>query len=386
MPAGNHAVTVLAGARVVTADGVLADGWVAVEDGLVTGVGSGVPPGPAERVAGWLVPGFVDLHVHGGGGHDLTASPADLDAAVAFHRTHGTTALLASLVTAPVEQLCRQLSEVADRAEDPSSGVLGAHLEGPFLSPARCGAHDPDHLLLPYRDVLRRLIAAARGQLRVMTLAPELPGALDLVAELRAAGVVAAVGHTDATYEQALAAFDRGATLATHLYNAMRPVHHRDPGPVLAALDAGVVCEVINDGVHVHPAVVREVQSRGPGRLALVTDAISAAGAGDGDYDLGGRAVRVDGGHARLADSGADRGSLAGSTLTMDDAVARAVTAGLDPVDAVAAATSTPARVVGEDDRHGVIAPGRRADLVLLDEQFAVVRVLHGGRTVMPSD
>ncbi|GGJ94694.1 N-acetylglucosamine-6-phosphate deacetylase [Pilimelia anulata] len=362
-------MTVLSGARVVTPEGVLEPGWVELAGDRIAAVGAGRRDG--EAVAGWLLPGFLDLHVHGGGGYDFAAGRAAIEGGVAFHRAHGTTGSLVSLVSAPPELLCEQLGRVADLAE--SGLVLGAHLEGPFLAPRRCGAHDPDHLLDPDPEVLAALLKAGRGHVRVMTVAPELPGALDLVDALVAEGVVAAIGHTDATYEQALAAFARGAALVTHAFNTMRTPHHREPGPIPAALDAGVPCELINDGVHVHPAAARLLTG---GPLVLVTDAIDAAGAGDGAYRLGGRDVVVRDGRVRLADGGA----LAGSTLTMDEAVRRAVTdVGLSVAAASAAASATPAAVLGVADRCGRIAPGLAADLVLLDDDLRVRRVMARG-------
>ncbi len=372
-------MTVLSADRVVLPGGPAGPGWVRLDGaagGRIADTGSGAPPQPADRHAAVLVPGFVDLHVHGGGGHDASRSPADLAGAVAFHRRHGTTATLVSLVTAPVERLCEQLGWIAELAADPDSGVLGAHLEGPFLSAARCGAQNPAHLLDPDPDVWRALLEAGRGHLRTITVAPELPGALELVDAALAAGVVVAVGHTDAAYEQARAAFDRGATLATHLYNGMRSVHHREPGPVVAALEAGVACELINDGVHVHPAMLRLLDR--DGHPVLITDAIDAAGAGDGDYRLGGQAVRVRDGVARLA-AGGDGGSIAGSTLTMDAAVRRAVDNRISLERAVAAASTTPAAVLGLGSSHGALAPGRRADLVLLDAGLRAEAVFVAG-------
>jgi N-acetylglucosamine-6-phosphate deacetylase len=371
-------VSVLCGAGVVTPGGVLRDGWVAIDGSRITGVGTGPPPtGERIEVGGaWLLPGYIDLHVHGGGGHDFGASPKDMAAGVAYHRAHGTTRTLVSLVTAPVDRMCEQLRWVAGLAErgpTPAGHVVGAHLEGPFLSHARCGAQHPDHLLAPDQDVLAKLVDAGEGHLRTMTVAPELPGALELIDRLVNAGVVAAVGHTDAGYDQAAAAFARGASLLTHAYNGMRPPHHRDPGPVPAALDAGVVCEIINDRIHVHPAAVRLIAH---GRLALITDALDAAGRGDGTYRLGGREVRVAGGQARLVAGGA----LAGSTLTMSEAVRLAVSEVGLPLDAAsAAASANPARVLGIADRCGAIAPGLDADLVVLDDDLRVCRVMAQG-------
>jgi N-acetylglucosamine-6-phosphate deacetylase len=298
-------------------------------------------------------------------------------AAVAFHRTHGTTRTLVSLVTAPLPDLERQLGWIADLVADArdDARVVGAHLEGPFLSHARCGAQNPAFLRRPDRGDFQQLVAAARGTLRSVTIAPELPGALDVIRDTVAAGAVAAIGHTDATYAEAARAIAAGATLATHLFNGMRPIHHREPGPAGAALGADLACEVINDGVHVHPAITTLVNET-PGRLILVTDAIDAAGMGDGDVRLGGQRVQVRDGQARLETSG----SLAGSTLTMDAAVRRAVlTCGLSMVDASAAASGTPARLLGQAGVFGTIEPGLAADLVVLDDQLEVAAVLAAG-------
>jgi N-acetylglucosamine-6-phosphate deacetylase len=376
-------MTVLAGGRVVTPGAVLDPGWVRVRGSVIDAVGSGGPPRGGARVdlgGGWLLPGYIDLHVHGGGGHDFTASADDMAAGVAYHRSRGTTRTLVSLVTAPQEALCEQVrwaARLARRGPHPQGHVVGAHLEGPFLAPARRGAQHPDHLLAPDAEVLAALLKAGQGCVRMVTLAPELPGALELVDRLVAEGVVAAVGHTDASYEEAAAAFARGASVVTHAYNGMRPPHHRDPGPVPAALDAGVSCEVINDVVHLHPAMVRLLARGGVDRLVLVTDAIDATGYGDGSYRLGGQDVVVVDGQARLAGGGA----IAGSTLTMDEAVRRAVReVGLPIAAASAAAAGNPARVLGIDDRCGAIAAGLDADLVLLDDDLRVIRVMAQGR------
>lgn len=377
-------MTVLLGASVVTPDGVLDDGWVLLDAGTIAGVGSGRPPAdqPTVDVCGrWLLPGYIDIHVHGGGGFDFAASPSAMAGAVAYHRGHGTTATLVSLVTAPVDQLCEQLRWVARLAAlgpQPDGHVLGAHLEGPFLAPGRCGAQNPDNMLLPDPGVAAALIRAGAGYLRTMTVAPEIFGGLELVDQLVEAGVVAALGHSEATYAQARTAFLGGATLLTHAYNGMRPLHHREPGPVPAAFDAGVACEIINDGLHVHPAAVRMVPIAS---LILVTDAIDATGNGDGRYRLGGQDVEVVDGQARLVANGA----LAGSTLTMDRAVRRAVhEVGLPIEVASAAASGNPARVLGIDDRFGTIAPGKAADLVVLDDQLAVTRVMIKGQWTEP--
>jgi N-acetylglucosamine-6-phosphate deacetylase len=370
-------MTILGNARIVTPGGVLAGGYLVIEHGTITAVGTGDPPAPALDLAGaWLVPGFIDLHMHGGGGHAVAASAEDMAAALAFHRRHGTTRSLISLVTAPLDVLAQQLRWVADLVAAGPSGAVGAHLEGPFLSPARCGAQNPAHLVLPDRAAFATLVESAAGTLRSVTIAPELPGALDLIRDVRAAGAVAAIGHSDAVYAEAKAAIEAGAALATHLFNGMRPLHHREPGIIGAALDSGLACEVINDGVHVHPAITALVARR-PDSLVLVTDAIDATGVGDGDFELGGQRVRVQDGQARLAGSA----TLAGSTLTMDDALRRAVVdCGLPIEIAAAGAATNPARVLGLDTVCGSIAVGLDADLVVLDDDLRVVRVMAGGQ------
>jgi N-acetylglucosamine-6-phosphate deacetylase len=230
-------------------------------------------------------------------------------------------------------------------------------------------------MIAPDREVLARLISAGEGELRMMTFAPELDGALELIPLLREQRIIAAIGHSDATYEQARAAIQVGANHATHLFNGMGPLHHRTPGLVGAALEAGIPCELINDGRHVHPAVIALV-CRLIDCPILITDAIDAAGVGDGTFDLGGLAVHVQDGEARLASTR----SLAGSTLTMDEALRRAVRdSGLPIEEAAAAAATNPARVLGLDDRLGSIAPGRRADLVVLDDELSVRRVMAAG-------
>jgi N-acetylglucosamine-6-phosphate deacetylase len=376
-------MTVLCNARLVTPGGVLSPGWVRVEGSRIDSVGRGHPAsgaGSVEDLSGaWLVPGFVDIHVHGGGGVSMTGGDAaPIVQAAGFHRGHGTTRLLVSLVSAPLDTMLAGAAAVAGLVEGGAAGIAGCHLEGPFLSMGRRGAQDPDSLLPADPEVLDRLLSAGRGTVRMVTVAPELPGALQVIAKLVAEGVVAAVGHTDAGYRESVAGFQAGARVATHLFNGMRPLHHRDPGPVAAALEQPeVVCELINDGVHVAPSIVRLVAAAaGPERVALVTDAMAAAGMDDGDYELGRMRVRVDGGVATLVDGG----NLAGSTLTMDRAFRRAVReVGLPIEDAVRMASTTPALVLGIDGRVGTIAPGWEADLVVLDDGLEVTAVMAAG-------
>ena len=368
-------MTVLAGAHVVTPEGVLDRGWVRICGGRIAEVGSGPAAGAVEFPGCWLVPGFVDLHCHGGGGAAFdSADPEDVATVVRAHRAHGTTTLLASLVSAPVDALVERVSALRGLVDD---GLLGGiHLEGPFLAAARCGAHDPQLLRQPEPDAVRRLVRAGGGALRMVTLAPELEHAIAAVRMLADDGVIAALGHTDAAFDQIAPAVDAGATVATHLFNGMRPLHHREPGAAAALLDdERITVELIADLVHVHPAMLGlAARHAGADRTALVTDAISATGVGDGTVRLGDLEVTVTGGIPVLAD-----GALAGSTLTTDAAFRNVVRGGgLSVPDAVAASASRPAALLGLDDR-GAILPGMVADLVVLDEELQVQQVIKDG-------
>ncbi|MEV0705327.1 N-acetylglucosamine-6-phosphate deacetylase [Saccharopolyspora sp. NPDC050389] len=372
---------ILAGGHVVTADGVLDRGWVQVSGGQITAVGGGpAPAGPAVDLAGrWLVPGFVDIHCHGGGGGSFTGIELDQShAAINTHRAHGTTTMLASLVSAPLPDLAKQISALSELVVD--GALAGIHLEGPFLSAARCGAHDPAILRPPEASAVQQLLDAGRGAVRMITLAPELPESLTAIRRLVDQGVIAAVGHTDAVLDQVVPAVEAGATVATHLFNAMRPLHHREPGPIGVLLeDERVTVELICDLVHLHPAVVKLAASHaGTGRTVLVTDAISATEAGDGTYELGKLPVTVTDGEPRLAD-----GSLAGSTLTMDVAFRNLVrSCGLTVPAAVAASSTKPAQLLGLGDRIGEIRPGLAADLVVLDSDLELDAVMKDGAWV----
>jgi len=293
-----------------------------------------------------------------------------------MHRTHGTTRSVVSLVSAPIATLETQLARIAGLvADDPR--VLGSHLEGPFLAPARRGAHAAEMLCAPDPATIDRLLAAAAGTLRQVTIAPELPGALDTIRRFVAAGVVVAVGHTEADAAITAAAFDAGARLLTHAFNAMPGIHHRRPGPVVAALDDDrVTLEIVLDGLHVDPRVAALAFAGAPGRIALVTDAMAAAGFGDGTYRLGTLDIEVRDGVARVA--GTD--TIAGSTLTQDVALRLAVDiVGVSRSEAVAALTATPARVLGLDATLGLLEPGYAADVVVLDDAFGVRGVWAAG-------
>lgn len=379
---------VLANARVVTGRRVLDPGWVTVHGERIVGVGAGDPRSPEGAVhdlgGRYVLPGFIDLHMHGGGGAQITTDdPAEILTAIAFHRRHGTTRTLASLVTDQIDRMAaaaRTVADIISSGDRTHGSILGLHLEGPFLNPSKRGSHDREYLLAPDLTALRHLLAAGDGTVRVVTLAPELPGGMELLDEVVGAGCIAAVGHTEATYDQARDAFASGARLTTHLFNAMRPFHHRDPGPAGAALaDDTVICELINDGFHVHPEVVRIAMSAaGSDRIALVTDATPAAGMSDGQFTLGPVPVFAAGGQVKLAD-----GTIAGSTLTMDATVRHAVrTVGIPITDAAVAAASTPARLLGIADRTGSIHPGKDADLVVLGDDLHVSAVIASGNLV----
>jgi len=370
--------TLVRAARLVDGAGPVRDGWVLVGGETILQAGTGVAPDADEVVDlgdATLVPGFVDLHGHGGA--TQAYEDDDFSAALAAHRAHGTTRSVVSLVANPVPDLVRSLGRIRDvMATDPL--LLGAHLEGPFLSPDNKGAHNEDFLVAPTPAAVEALLAAGEGVIRQVTIAPELPGALEAVRRFVEAGVTVAVGHTVGTYEQARAAFDAGATVLTHAFNAMPGLHHRRPGPIGAAVeDERVTLELILDGVHVHPAAARTLFRAAPGRIALITDAMGAAGAADGPYRLGSLDVTVTDGVAHV--TGTD--TIAGSTLTQDVALRNAVRlTGQSLPDAVAALTSVPARAIGLGDRFGRLAPGFAADLVALSPALDVLRVWGAGQ------
>ena len=373
----------LTAATVLTGSQMLRPGWIEVDAGVITALGPGDPGRPADRGAVTVVPGFVDTHVHGGGGGSFSIA-AQTAAAVALHRRHGTTTLVASLVTEAPGDL---LHQVRGLAEQVGAGLIaGIHLEGPWLARKRCGAHDPVLLRDPEPAELQSVFDAAAGTIRMVTLAPERAGALDAIGWIADAGAVAAVGHTEATYAQTRAAVDAGATVGTHLFNAMRPIHHREPGPVIALLeDPRVTVEVITDGVHVDAALYRHVtHSVGPNRVSLVTDAMAAAGMADGDYRIGPLEVEVSDGVAHLA--GTD--TIAGSTATMDRLFRFAVTHSGLPRDealqsAVRQSSINPARALGLSCPE--LRPGTSADLVVLDDELAVSAVMRHGQWLSDS-
>ncbi|MFE8991935.1 N-acetylglucosamine-6-phosphate deacetylase [Streptomyces collinus] len=379
-PATSGTPTVLTGATVVLPTGTVENGQVAVDGTRITRV----TPENAQVIdltGHYVIPGFVDLHNHGGGGASFTSgSVDDILKGIHTHRLHGTTTLVASTVTGDMDSLTHRaglLSELAEQGE-----IAGVHFEGPFISPCRKGAHSEALLRDPHPAEVRKLIDAARGRAKMLTLATELPGGLDSVRLLADHGVIAAIGHTDATYEQTVEAIDAGATVATHLFNAMPPLGHRSPGPITALLeDDRITVELINDGTHLHPAALQlAFHHAGARRVAFITDAMDAAGFGDGRYWLGPLEVEVADGVARLVEDG----TIAGSTLTLDRAFKRAVTVdGLSVEDAVAALSATPARLLGMADTIGSLEPGKYADLLILDSAYEVKGVMRRGEWVV---
>jgi len=359
------------GVEAALVDGVFLAGDVEIEGGTVSAVGL------AGRGRGLAVPGFVDLQVNGFGGIDfLDASSADYHVAGDALLETGVTAFLPTLITSPETELLAALREVPREERRPR--ILGVHLEGPFLSPARLGAHGASARRDPDLALLDRLLDA--GDVRLMTLAPELPGAARLIDRLVERGVPVSLGHTDATAAQANAAFDRGARGVTHLFNAMRPFLHRDPGVIGASLArSDVVVSVIVDGIHLAPETVLLAWRVFGERLALITDAITAAGVSDGAFSFGRLDIEVSEGAVRGPDGG-----LAGSVLTMIEAVRNLHTLGAPLEQAVAAATATPAHLLGDPDL-GRIAPGLPADIVVLNDAIEIERVLVGGDTRVAS-
>jgi N-acetylglucosamine-6-phosphate deacetylase len=368
---------------VVAGTAVLRPGWLEITGDRIGAVGGGDPPRAADVSYDdhTVVPGFVDMHVHGGGGGGFGGWVERAQSAVRFHLRHGTTSMLASLVTDSTDVLVQQVQNLESLIE---SGMLaGVHLEGPWLNARRAGAHRTVLLRDPTRDELDALLSAGRGSIRMITLAPERAGALDTIRQITAAGVIAAMGHTDASYDTAVRAINAGVTVGTHLFNAMRPIHHRNPGPIVALLeDERVTVELIGDGVHVHPSLYRLASVSGVGALALVTDATEAAGMPDGRHRLGDMDVDVRHGIATVA--GTD--TLAGGTGTMDGlfrfALRHSASAGDAALfEAVTHCSTAAAEAIGLAD-VGLLQAGYLADLVVLDRDHRPRAVLRRGEWV----
>jgi N-acetylglucosamine-6-phosphate deacetylase len=381
-------------ARALTPVAEIPDAGILIREGVIEAIGPrqgmSLPAGAQEISASeqTAVPGFVDVHIHGAGGHDVMDGSQEALAGVA--RTvarHGTTSFVPTTVTASPEDTCRSVEGIAQfiagqhETDEARAEVLGIHYEGPFISPARRGVHPAEWIQLPSAELLNKLIHAASGNARILTIAPELLGAAPCMDAARKAGMVVAIGHTDATYEQARAAIARGARHAVHVYNAMRPFSHRDSGVIGAVLTSPeVTAELIADGVHVEEAAMRLLlQAKGAGCVILVSDGISATGMPDGKYTLGKFEVTVSGGVCRNAE-----GKLAGSTLTLDRALRNMVALNVPLADAVRMLTVNPATLLGIEFKKGALRMGADADIVLLDAGLQVTHVwargvpLHG--------
>jgi N-acetylglucosamine-6-phosphate deacetylase len=377
--------TVIRG-TIVTPNEIIPHGHVVVEAGKITHVGSG-DPSSTGRVLDYgdrlVAPGFIDLHVHGGGGHDVMgASIEGLNGLSRFLAEGGVTSFLATAYSASQDDMLAATKTVAKAVENGSEGseILGLHLEGPYVNPKMAGAQSVAHIRPPSIDELEEIHRAAGGALRIVALAPEMEGAIEAVEWLRSKGIVPSAGHTDATHAEMMAAVEAGLSHTAHLFNRMRPLHHREPGVVGAALvDERVSVELIADGVHLHPFTLRlTARAKGPERTALVSDAISAAGLPDGEHRLGAEKVLVKGGRSLL-----ESGALAGSTIRLCDAVRYAVeTAGFPVTEAIEMASSTPARIIGAALQKGRLAPGMDADITVLDRGFSVLLTMVGGDVV----
>ena len=375
--------------NIILEDQVIANSWLAVKDGLITQIGLANEYAPQasnqdeliDGNGGYVAAGFIDVHVHGGASGDFMDSSKEvLDQITRFHMEQGTTGILATTVTGSREQLQHVISEVAEyrKQEMPFAQLLGVHLEGPFVNPKWKGAQNEAYMIQPQPQWLEEWEKQFPGIIKIQTLAPEIEGAYAYIEQLKSYGIVAACGHTDATYAEIEKAVEHGLSHAVHTFNAMKALHHREPGTVGAVLtNTNIMAEVIADGKHVHPAAIKLlVQAKGVDGVLLVTDAMSAAGMPDGQYELGGLPVIVEQGTARLME-----GNLAGSTLTMIEGYRYLVEeVGLTLSEASRLASLNPARVLGISEACGSIAEGKRGDLVILDEQLTIKQVLIAGK------
>ena len=361
----------LAADRLVDGIGHDGPGWLRISEGVIAEAGSGRGRGPVDLLLETITPGFVDTHVHGALGIDFSTLGADPTAAIDFHARAGSTSLVASVATGNWTNTLDRLRELAPVVAQGS--LAGLHLEGPFLSHARRGAHDPSLLRVPDSSAISAALDAAGGTLVMVTIAPEIPGALDAISQLVAADVTVAIGRSDASAETVHRAVDAGARVVTHLFNGMPPLHHRSPGPVGVALaDDSLMVELIGDGHHVSDLVIDLVRKAASGRFSIVSDAVAATGVGDGRYDLAGSNVVVTDNLAMLADGS----SLAGSTTPVAGAVRKLLDRGASFTEVVGATSSTPARSLGL--RNPALVVGARADLIAFTG-FRVTRVMKAG-------
>lgn len=317
----------------------------------------------------YIVPGFVDIHTHGCIGGDFTTSDSDeICRMLEYYRANGTTSVLATVMTSPKDTIVKALRTL--NSLKGIEGLIGARIEGPFLSEGKRGAHPAECLLPVTEEQYNEFVNAAGGMLKIVDIAPELDGAIDLI-KAHSMDMVMSVAHTECTYDKAVEAFNAGAREVTHLFNAMMPLHHREPGVIGAVGDYKFNAELICDGFHIHPSVIRMMFREIADRIVLISDSLSATGLNDGCYTLGGQKINVQNGKALMPD-----GTIAGSTITMLEAVKRAVRFGITPEQAVKSATIIPARAAGADNVCGVIEVGRKADVLILDEKFDLVKVL----------
>jgi len=384
--------TLLHAGRAFTPTSEIPDAGILIRDGVIETIGPrssmSLPAGAKEVQArdGIAVPGFVDVHIHGAGGHDvMEGTPSAIAAVARTLARHGTTSFVATTVTASPDETCKSLEGIAryitgqHETDESLAEVLGIHFEGPFLSSVRRGVHPTEWLRLPTADLLDRFLNAAAGNARILTIAPELLGAMPCIDAARKGGVIVGMGHTDATYEQARAAIAHGVHHAIHVYNAMRPFSHRDSGVIGAVLTSPeVTAELIADGVHVDETAMRLLlQAKGAAGVILISDGISATGMPDGTYTLGKFEVTVSGGVCRNSE-----GKLAGSTLTLDRALRNIVALGTPLADAVRMLTVNPATLLGIEFKKGALRAGADADIVLLDEGLQITGVWARGATV----
>lgn len=376
---------VIKNARILTPHEILKDYGVVVENGKIKDIAkSSELEKDFDKIidaqGNYLAPGFIDIHNHGNFGHDvMEATPEALDSIASFHIKNGVTSFLATTMTASKEEIERALQNIRDhKNSDDKAKVLGVYLEGPFFSSEKKGAQAAKHLRNPDIKLIDAFIKASGNTIKIVALAPELPGARELIAYLKKQDITTTLAHTNADYVIAKDAINAGAILATHVFNAMKSFSHREPGVVGAVLaDDRVFCEMICDAIHLHPATMKLVEkAKGPERLILVSDAMMAAGLSDGDYSLGGQRVIVKNGEARLQD-----GTLAGSILTLNRAVYNMINLlGVSLKDAVKMATLNPAKAIGIDDKKGSIEIGKDADIIIFDENINILKVILGGK------
>jgi N-acetylglucosamine-6-phosphate deacetylase len=377
--------TLLHVGKAIIPKGEIAGAGILIRDGEIEAIGSRADftlPSGAQEVSAedsTAIPGFIDVHIHGAGGRDVMEGNAEaLGTVSAKLAQFGTTSFLATTVTADADDTCRAVEGISSyiaaqhESNRPRAEILGIHFEGPFLSKERRGVHPTEFLQLPSAEFLQRLIQASSGNARILTIAPELMGAMPCIDAARSLGMIVSIGHTDATYEQARAAVAHGAHHATHVYNAMRPFTHRDPGVIGAVLTTPeLTAELIADGIHVDEIAMKVLlQAKGANGVVLISDGLSATGMPDGKYLLGGIEVTVTGGVCRNSE-----GKLAGSTLTLDRSLRNVVKLGVPFVDAVRMLTVNPATLLGIEFKKGALRTGADADIVLLDNSFEITQV-----------